>query len=186
MEKLDFGTILNCVTLLFVTIIGIIMLVFNIITKRDRVPRFRRKLMRTLNESGIKNEIKDEVLYLSKRGQNMCCQFWNGNDGAIDVLIESVYKIDDFNIDGFGEYVIERRINTNIGVGKKLRFIGRKEIALSSFTSIRKTESLTREMDWFVDCVNNVFKELYDNKNYLEETFGEKPEQEQNTRKIGF
>ena len=46
----------------------------------DRVPKFRQNLMKKFNEYGIENEVKDEMLYVVKKGCNMKFEFSNGYD----------------------------------------------------------------------------------------------------------
>lgn len=53
----------------------------------DRVPKFRRNLVKIFNEYGIENEVKDEMLYIVKKGWNLEFQFTNGYDGIVHVAI---------------------------------------------------------------------------------------------------
>ena len=186
MENFGFEMIFNCV-LIFLAIIGTLLFAVGFAAqevRRNRVPRFRKKLIEVLNDYGIKNELKDEVLYLTRRGFNVSCHFGVGLDKAVNVLITSTYELD-FNIDWVGELVIERYVNDNLGNGGKSRFVDKKMLSIVYVTSIHKVDSLMGELDYYIDTVRAILDKLSEARQRLEEDFGERNEQS-NTRKIGF
>lgn len=151
---------------------------------KDNVPKFRRKLLKSLNEYGIENEIKDEMVNIVKKGWNIRLVFSKGHDGNVDVKLQSVINLNDFNIDGWGELMIEHQLNNSISQGQAF-FVARKQLFIQFFDSFRRVDSLMNVLDLCADTLIQIHKYLYDNKQQLEADFGEK-EQEQNTRKIGF
>ena len=149
----------------------------------DRVPKFRRNLMKKFNEYGIENEVKDEMLYVVKKGCNMKFEFSNGYDGVVNVFMDSLLKLDDFDIDSVGELFVERRINDGLIFGKA-RFVQKRLLSIRNLISVRKVDNMINLTDLYVDAVNSIYDDLYSNKEQLEARFGEK--KEQNERKIGF
>ena len=147
----------------------------------DRVPKFRRNLIKKFNEYGIENEVKDEMLYVVKKGCNMKFEFSNGYDGVVNVFMDSLLKLDD--IDSVGELVVERRINDGLSFGKA-RFVQKRLLSIRNLISVRKVDNMVNLTDLYVDAVNSIYDDLYSNKEQLEARFGEK--KEQNERKIGF
>ena len=140
-------------------------------------------LVKIFNEYGIENEVKDEMLYIVKKGCNIKFQFSNGYDGVVNVFMDSLLKLDDFDIDSVGELVVERRINDGLSFGKA-RFVQKKILSIQNLISVRKVDNMVNLTDLYVDAVNNIYDDLYSNKEQLETRFGEKIKQ--NERKIGF
>ena len=130
------------------------------------------------------NEIKDEMVNIVKKGWNIRLVFSKGHDGNVDVKLQSVINLNDFNIDGWGELMIEHQLNNSISQGQAF-FVARKQLFIQFFDSFRRVDSLMNVLDLCADTLIQIHKYLYDNKQQLEADFGEK-EQEQNTRKIGF
>jgi hypothetical protein len=152
--------------------------------ERDNVPKFRRKLLKSLKEYGIENEIKDEMVMVTKKGWNIRLVFSKGRDGNVDVKLQAGISLNDFNIDGWGELVIEHQLNNFLVQGQAI-FVDRKQLFIQSFESFRRVDSLMKVLDSYIDIMNQIHVYLYDNKQRIEADFGEK-EQEQNARKIGF
>ena len=150
----------------------------------DRVPKFRRNLMKKFNEYGIKNELKDEMLYIVKKGWNIEVQFTNGYDGIVHVAMDTIINLEDFDIDPVGEMVVERRINDGITWGKA-RFVQKKTLSVRHSVSVHNVDNIPKLTDHYVDVINSVCEDLYANKEQLEARFSEKAEEQKN-RKIGF
>lgn len=151
---------------------------------RDNVPKFRRKLLKSLEEYGIENEIKEEMVMVTKKGWNIRLVFSKGHDGNVDVKLQAGISLKDFNIDGWGELVIEHQLNNFLVQGQAI-FVDRKQLFIQSFESFHRVDSLMKVLDSYIDIMNQIHVYLYDNKQRIEADFGEK-EQEQNIRKIGF
>lgn len=150
---------------------------------RDRVPQLRKDLCKTFTEYGMENEVKDELLYVLRNGVRLRLRFYNSYGGIITLFIESLINLEEFNIDEVGELVIERRFNNELTFGK-VRFDDRKLLEIQHQVLVRRVEHVMYALKIYDDLINNIWKDLYSNKEQLEARFGEK--KEQNERKIGF
>ena len=150
--------------------------------EKDNVPKFRRKLLKTLEEYGIENEVKEEMVMLTKKGWTIRLVFSKGQDGNVDVKLQAGIILKDFNIDERGELMIEHQLNNSLPQGQAI-FVNRKQLLIQFFVSFRRVDSLMKMLDLCIDTMNQIHVDLYNNKQRLEADFGEK---EQNTRKVGF
>ena len=184
MDIFEFEFMVIVVAILATISVGFIAHSVEVMINRDRdnVPKFRRKLLKTLEEYGIENEVKEEMVMLTKKGWTIRLVFSKGQDGNVDVKLQAGIILKDFNIDERGELMIEHQLNNSLPQGQAI-FVNRKQLLIQFFESFRRVDSLMKMLDLCIDTMNQIHVDLYNNKQRLEADFGEK---EQNTRKVGF